>query len=268
MKQISINSIDIPVWDVKYDNLIQYCKFSLLTLTDLNVRIFSNMNTANIYWVDWKISDPYHSAIFPILIDTFPPSSTWLSEDFRDENYRLSEDLLTDWDSCKLLNLSDAQVCNDLLVRQYNNWTNFHPTNTADYSQSNTFKQYYYREFKSSGHSYYNGLFKIGGLITEDDLLNNKVEILISLDGINWYNCNKEWNGRVLSNGSGCRINLDTYTLPFLEFTLSIFYTNEQTGSSKIHDQTLLPGYGLYLKIIYDTTFTGNIDFIYLTNWV
>ena len=116
--------------------------------------------------------------------------------------------------------------------------------------------------------NYYNGLFKIGGLITEDDLTNNRVEILISLDGVNWYTCNKEWDGRVLSNNSGCRINLDSYSLPFLEFTLSVFYTNEQTGSNKIHDQTLSPGYGLYLKVIYDTTFTGNIDFIYLTNWI
>jgi hypothetical protein len=48
-----------------------------------------------------------------------------------------------------------------------------------------------------------NGIFQINGNILESDLLSELIKIEISLDGTTWFNCNTDYLGGVLTNGSG-----------------------------------------------------------------
>ena len=268
-KDTYISGSDIPDWTPLYCHEILNTKVTKFELKEEYIRVISQLAQPKISLIDWEILPEQEGNVFPILIDTFPKTSTWLNEDFRDEFYRLNQDLTHPWDSKSTLGQTDLQIVNDTLVRQYHNWTQYNPSvNVADYSNANSEEQYYFREFKSSKRNYYNGLFKINGTLTEQNLIDEDVKILISLDGVSWYNCNKEWNGLTLSDGDACRINLDTHILPELEFTLSVFYTNENTGSQRIHDNTQVGGYGLYLKIIYTSKFNGYIDYVRLVNWI
>ena len=99
--------------------------------------------------------------------------------------------------------------------------------------------------------------------ITELDISNKNVIILISLDGIDWFDLGGDYLGGVLNNGDYCRINSDVNTLSInnrIEFTFGTGkYTSETSGN----------GWGIYFKIIFKSTvktkYVGSLDLI---NWI
>ena len=219
-------------------------------------------------WTDWITGPLVTGSKFPMLIDTLLPISTDLAEEFVDENFRLLPDLSDYRDPTTLLNDDELQVYDNILVRKLTkDYTIYNPVNTANYTE-NYNDQYYYREFKSSQTHYYNGTFRLGGILSEDLILNKKIIIDISLDGINWFNCNTDYMGNPnLQNGDGCRVNRDSILLPDLQFTLGYHYVNENTGTAKLHQLTSVPYYGLFVRICFTSAFDKQLNYIRIVDW-
>lgn len=214
-------STNYNVSNVYYDAPIQISQSDYRTISQ-NAYLYART-------IDWVENDLQQSDPVGILIDTFPSISTDLVETFDDENRRLTSSLQYR-DPAILLQQNELMTINGELRRQYGDWTQFIPTNTAVYTSS-VITQDYYRSFRKDGTSYSHGIFEIIGL-TDSELASNLVNIDISLNGIDWFSLNQEYMGGTLFNGDGCRVELDTYTSPQFKFTLGTGgYTSSTTGS-------------------------------------
>lgn len=206
---------------------------------------------------DWENGN-YISTTFRGLVSTYSDNSTRVYEDFVSETNRLKNSDFTIFD--KTLSLggnTELQVYNSKLVYPQLDFSEFY--NNYNYSGL-TGTRSYIRKFWHTNYSHSNGIFQINGNILESDLLSELIKIEISLDGTTWFNCNTDYLGGVLTNGSGCRINSDTNTLNInnkIEFTLGL---NKFTNSSS--------NWGIYIKITFkDTDKSKYIDILQITNW-
>ena len=217
-------------------------------ITDANIR-------ARV--VDWTNGPWVNSTDKNLLVDTFGITATDINEPFDDESKRRTSSFGT-WSSTTLLAPNELQVIGGSLRRQYNDWTIYTPTNTADYTSS-TANQFYYRGFRHFGVSHSNGLFNITG-VTENDITNDDILIEISLNGTDWYNCNEEYVGGALSDGDGCRIFADTVQMPSLHFTLGTGgFTSATTGPD---------GWGIYMRLSMPDGSSVICNSIEITDWV
>lgn len=203
---------------------------------------------------DW-VKGNFISSNIRALICTLTDTSTRVYEDFNSETFRLKSDF-TSFNSQELQN-NDLQVFNSKLVYPQLDFSEFY--NNPDY-RSKTGTRTFIRKFYHFNISHSNGLFQLSSNITEADLLSEKVKIEISLDSINWFNCNKDYQGGVLVNGSNCRINSDTNSLNInnkMEFTLGL---NKFTNLSS--------NWGIFMKItILEEAKDKYIESIQITNW-
>jgi hypothetical protein len=233
----NLSSGSLTSWTSKYDN-VNASHASTQTITQTNYRFIGTDANVQARTVDWTNGSWVPSPDDAILIDTYTSSSDDVFEDFNDEIERRTS-IYSAWTSTSLLGSNALMVQGGLLKRQEGNWTTYSPTNTANYT-GNTNNQFYYRGFRDNGISHTNGIFTLTGP-SETDLTNDDILIEISLDNVDWYNCNEEYTGGVLNDGDGCRINSDTITMPSLSFTL---------GAGKFTDSGSGPdGWGIYIRI-------------------
>lgn len=204
---------------------------------------------------DWTIGT-YKSFYLDALVNTFTDSSTRIYESFVSETNRLKTDLSI-FNSIDILDTDELQVYNSRLVYPQLDFSNYY--GNPDYSVLSGDKTYI-RKFWHTGVSHSNGLFQINSNITENDLFSGDIKIEISLDGVSWYDCSKDYVGGILVNNSGCRINSDTNSLNInnkIEFTLGL---NKFTNSSS--------NWGIYFKItIKEIAKNKYVDILQITNW-
>lgn len=213
-----------------------------------NILIKSRVN-------DWS-SGNWESVTKRALIDTYVDSSTRIYEDFVSETNRLRVQNLLTFDSLTSVEDGELQVTNSRLVYPQLDFSEFN--GNPSYSDKSG-ERAYIRKFWHTGTSHSNGVFQIISNITESDLSNDNIKILISLDSINWYSLNSEYFGGVLNNNDGCRINVDTNNLNNnkLEFTLGL---NKFTASES--------SWGIYVKVIFSETAKDKyIDSLQIINW-
>jgi hypothetical protein len=205
------------------------------------------------------------------LIDTFQDASDRNSEMFRTETNathpRLESDLSTPWDNTSSLGTVDSgnglQVLGDRLVYPQYNFGSYDPQAPSQPSYTGySGDRYYYRAFETNGANVSNGVIQFSDHnLTEADLAN--IEFEISIDsGATWYTLGSQYIGGVLSDGSGCRVDVLEYGLGTgttnpnaLKFTLG-------TGGSATY---------VFLKITFTSTasdkYIGGIDFVE-GNWI
>lgn len=189
------------------------------------------------------------------LIDTYTDSSTRIYESFISETNRLDNNFNI-FNSELILGDYDLQVFNSKLIYPQTDYTLYENPDYSNYINDRN----YIRKFWHSNISHTNGIFQIVSNISETDLINENIIIEISLDSINWYNCAKDYEGGLLINNSGCRINSDINNLNVnnkIEFTL---------GLDKYTDET--SNWGIYFKItIKETVKYKFIDSLQIINW-
>ena len=251
MSTYNYNFLDLGITDFDYNNDINIIKvYNILSNRFYNgtLNIKGRVN-------DWVVG-VYKSFYLDALINTFTDSSTRIYESFVSETNRLKHDLSA-FNSMNILDVSDLQVYNSRLVYPQLDFSNYY--GNPDYSIL-TGDRVYIRKFWHTGVSHSNGIFQINSNITENDLSSGNVKIEISLDGISWYDCSKDYVGGVLLNNSGCRINSDTNSLNInnkIEFTL---------GLNKFTD--LSSNWGIYFKItIKEIAKNKYVDILQITNW-
>lgn len=212
----------------------------------------------NIY--DWGLLATIETPNYPYIIDTLVDDSTRNKECFITETYRLNSSLTT-WDSTENINIYDGgnglQVLSNRLVYPKTDFTQFNTFVTEpDYSIS-TGVRYYYRKFETDGRYVSNGIIEFSDYnITESDIIYNRIGFEISVDnGASWFTLNKSYEGNILQNNSGCRIDNTDYSI----------------GSGLINNNALrfTLGYGgsstnIHLKIKYThasvNKYIGNIE--------
>lgn len=226
--------------------------------------------TATVY--DWTSIASVNSSTYNYLFDTFQDASDRNSEMFRTETNathpRLESDLSTPWDNTAKLPTVDGgtglQILADRLVYpQYD----FQPLNPNSGSTQPNYTglsgdRFYFRDFETNGSNVSNGVIQFSDHnLTEADLAN--IEFEISIDsGATWYTLASQYIGGVLSDGSGCRVDVLEYGLGTgtvnsnaLKFTLG-------TGGSATY---------VFLKITFTSAasdkYIGGIDFIE-GNWI
>lgn len=258
---ISSATSGLTGWTSAWDN--QNVSFSASKVINRSsFRYIGAAGNISARWVDWSTGSYVSSTNQSVCIDTYTSSSTDINEDFRDEVKRLTSSWEA-WNSQTTLSTTDLMIQSDVLKRQTGNWTTYRPglTNNGDYSAANTNTQYYYRGFRHANTSHTNGKFNLSG-VTQANLDNEDIVIWISLDGTSWFKCNDEYLGGTLSNGAGCRINVDSMPLPTLEFTLgSGLATSASTGPS------VNSYWGIYCKIEMKNGSSVQLDTIRITNW-
>ena len=261
---LEIEGFELMDWNDNYNN-----KNASYLKDDWEITVnnyFTKTNTASISarTVDWINGNWIESVNENIIVDTYLDSSDRIYEDFTGEENRLKSDLITHWDSTESLLTVDGgnglQVGDgSFLFYPSIDYAVYNPmkNNQPSYSTA-TGDRFYFRRMWHNNVSHSNGLFHILG-VTENNISNNEIIIEISLDGVNWYNCNEDYAGGSLSNGNGCRINSGTKIMPNLEFTLGTGgFTDVSTGG----------GWGIYIKIKIKETSSVRLDLIEITNWV
>jgi hypothetical protein len=231
----------------------------------------SNTIIASVY--DWGLSDTATSSGYNYLIDTLVDGSDRNSEMFRSETTvgypRLQSDLTTSWDSTISLLSQDSgnglQLLGDRLVYPKYNFTAYNPNMSSqpNYIAASGDK-YYYRRFDTNGANVSNGIIVFSDHnLVESDLSGGTIRFDISIDnGSSWFSLNSQYIGGVLSNGSGCRIDVT-------EFGLGVGTTN----NSALRFSLGLGGTStfIYLRIIYNSSainkYIGGID-ITDANWI
>lgn len=207
------------------------------SITRDNFRYIGSSANISSYPIDWTNGNTVNSPNKTILIDTWDIDSTLTDEEFVDEDKRLQSDLSTPWDSTQALGVSDLMVVNDVLRRQYGNWTSYLPTNTVDYSATNTNDQYYYRKFtNTSGGTKQSGIFYIQGISEAE--LGSDVFIWISKDGSAWLDCTQDMIVATPGDGDGCRVESVSYSLPYLKFS---FGFDSVANNGEIYVRVMMP---------------------------
>lgn len=255
---IDLGPSDLDSWANNYDiNDLTYTQN--YTISNNNYRAISTAAQVHVRTIDWVPNPIVSSQSTGILIDTFPNASSDIEEYFDDEARRIDSSF-NQWDSTKLLEQDELMVVNGELRRQYGDWRNFIPSNTAIYDSSDV-TQYYYRGFRHNGVSHSNGTFEIQG-VTEDDLSTSRVVIDISLDGSSWFRLNTEYFGGTLYDSGGCRVNLSQSTAPYFDFTLGTGgYTDDTTGLA-INNY-----WGLFFRLQMSNTSNVKIQSIKIIDW-
>jgi hypothetical protein len=280
LSTLSLSSGNLTSWSNVWSNTnATYSNSSWAVNSSL---FFTRTTTANItaQTIDWgawgEVADASPNA--SIIIDTYTDNSTRVLEDFRGETERLQSDLATSWDNTASLATQDGgtglQVGEGtyLFYPGHSNMSPAFPTANGDYGDyapnavsqpdysSLTGTRYFYRGMWHTSTAHSNGLFNITG-VTEANISADAVIIEISLDGTNWFNCNEEYMGGVLSDGQGCRINSDTQNMTLngnLQFTL---------GTGGATSLSTGPGWGIWLRISMPDTSTVQMNKIEITDW-
>ena len=264
LSTLEIEGFELTDWTDIYNN--QNASYSKDDWAITRNNYFVKTTTANVNarTIDWVNGSWIGSSNENIIVDTYIDDSNRIYEDFTGETNRLESDLSTRWDST--LSLLTANGGNGLQVSDGSflfypsiDYTVYNPmkSNQPSYSTA-TGDRFYYRRMWHNNISHSNGLFHILG-VTENNINNDEIVLEISLDGVNWYNCNEDYAGGSLSDGDGCRINSGTKIMPNLEFTLGTGgFTDVSTGG----------GWGVYIKIKIPATSSVKMDLIEITNWV
>lgn len=251
MSTYSFNVSDLNITDYKYNSNINIIK----TYNILSNKFYNGTLTIKGRINDWVVGT-YKSFNLNALVNTYTDSSTRIYESFVSETNRLKQNLNV-FNSMNILDTDELQVYNSKLVYPQLDFSEYY--GNPDYSVLDGDKTYI-RKFWHSGVSHSNGLFQITSNIIESDLSSGNVKIEISLDGIDWYDCSKDYTGGILVNNSGCRINSDTNSLNInnkMEFTLGL---NKFTSLSS--------NWGIYCKItIAENAKSKYIDILQITNW-
>jgi len=209
-------------WNTKYNsNNVSYLKNDW-TINKVNNTSWNHTTnsindikiTANLY--DWGLVMSKDSPTYPYIIDTLVDDSNRSNEKFISETKRL-DSTLSAWDSTQSLITYDGgtglQVLANRLVYPKNNFTLYNNfISEPDYSLC-VGVRYYYRLFSTDGRSISNGIIEFSDYnITESDITNNRVGVDISIDkGATWFSLNKLYDGSVITNGKGCRIDNNDY---------------------------------------------------------
>lgn len=203
-----------------------------------------------------------------VLVDTYTDNSTRILEDFRSETNRLTSDYAA-WDSTKDLRSYDGsnglQVAGSRLIYPKDNYMSYAPdTNKQpDYSGC-TGERTYIRRFWHQNVSHSNGILRFSDHnLTEAKFAQGDFRIELSLDGTEWYTLGAEYDGGILTDGDGCRINTGQYNLDVnnqISFSL---------GLNKFTDEA--SDWGIYLRITFADSAAGKnlyMGSIELTDWV
>ena len=273
LTQLNLQGPDLTGWTKQFDDINDSYNKTDWAITQTN--FFQQTTTAKVQtrYIDWS-AGPWidSSPLKNILIDTYTDNSLSVFTDFRNESRRYQSDLTTLWDSSQDLSLIDSntglQLKNSQLIYPQEDFSIYDPNSSQqpNYSTLLGFRNYI-SYFFHTGTSHSNGRFQLlNHNLTETILTNQDVIIEISLDGTEWYLLNELYLGGSLSNGSGCRINKDSYNLDLnnqIEFTL---------GTGKFTDATTGPtGWGIWYKITYKDTSVGKNIFLgsfEIVNWI
>jgi hypothetical protein len=264
---LNLNGANLSGWSIAYNNTHAYYNSNNYAIATTN---FFNKGDLKVQarWNDW-VSGAYQvSETIKALISTYINNGTRIYEDFRNESQRYLSNYDSLWNSTIRLQDIDAgsglQVIDSKLIYPQENYTMYNPdtVNQPNYvglSGIRDFKGRFYKE----GVSYSNGVFKFGNHnITELKLSAKDIDILISLDKVNWYSATSDYLGGELLNSSGCRVESDVYNMSNnqIKFTL---------GTGKFTN--LSSEWGIYYKIMYKDTASGKgttIDSIEIMDWV
>lgn len=232
---LNISGIQINNWTNYYNsNLNLYYNNTTWNINSSRFYTLTNNANINANSIDWYNNTNITSNITRLTIDTINDTSDRNTEDFANEIFRLSSSLNV-WDSSQSLNVHDngegLQCYNSRLYYpniMYYTIYNPNPLTQPDYSNSTGSKSYY-RKFIGSGFSS-NGiiLFSDHNLLESDvnQGINSNILIQISIDsGLTWFSVNDEFLTIPISDGEGCRTNLDIYNIDLnsrLQFTFGI----------------------------------------------
>ena len=207
---------------------------------------------------------------------TYTDNATDNYEDFTSESCRVTSSFGA-WDSSQNVLSYDGGngliVCHGTELRyQARNFSSCTPPG-PNYVEFNIpdGRRYYYRCFRHDNWSHSNGLFRFTGTNIDNENLFGPNPAMymtwgieISLDGVNWYDCTRDYAGGYLNDGDGCRINPDSHPLPECEFTLGPGgHTDASTGC----------GWGIWVRVWMERTSGAYgseiiLDSIELVNWV
>lgn len=263
MPTLNLQGSNLSGWNEKYNNVNASYQNSLWQITSTNFFVRTTSAKVRARTIDWVSGAWVYSTGTSLIIDTYVDDSTRIYEDFTGESKRLESDYNTVWDSTLSLLTADGgyglQVGEgSYLMYPKINYSIYDPNMSSQFNYSTaTGTRYYYRKMWHTGISHSNGLFNILG-VTESDITNDNVVIEVSLNGVDWYNCNEDYVGGPMSDGSGCRINVDSQTMPNMEFTL---------GTGNFTDATTGGGWGIFIRISMPATSNVQMDKIEIVNW-
>ena len=245
-------------WTSSYDNTnASYSDTE--SIDTVNYRAIGNYNIGA-RPIDWTSGSEVFSSTSEILIDTYASSSDDDNEDFRDEANRRTE-AWGAWDSTTALTSSDLMVQNDKLMVQQGDWTSYGPANSVDYTSSGAATQCFFRGFRDDGIAHSNMIIRMSG-ISEAQFTALDVVLEVSLDGINWLDCNSDWigTGGTLSDGEPVRINKATYNLdggnPGIQITLG----SGPGGTTLV--STGPDGWGVYVRLCMPSTSNVQLEYM------
>ena len=262
---LSVQGASLTGWTNAFDNT--GASYTNATWTLANPNYFNKGDIGiQARWVDWVNGAWQPSLTEEQVISTYVDNSTRIFEDFRTESRRLLANYSTAWDSNESLDTADGgvglQAENSLLVYPQDDYSTFKPNeidqpNYTALDGDRVWRSHFY--FTNVSKS--NGIFRFADHnITETDITTKEVEILISLDKVNWFTLGDDYGGGYLADGDGCRINPGEYNMSNnrLRFTL---------GTSTFTDAS--SDWGIWFQIKYKSTskdkFLGSFELI---DWV
>lgn len=265
LPQLNLSGNNLTGWTNVYSNTGASYNNSGWAITASN---FYNLGSVKVQgrWLDWITNAYQDSLTVSVAISTYVNNATRIFEDFRNETRRLKDDFTTVWNSAESLTVADTgdglQALNSQLVYPQIDFTTYNPDmgtqpNYAGLSGDKVWKS----RFFFTGVNKSNGIFRFSSHnITEGDITSKDVDILISIDKVNWFTLSEDYPGGSLSDGQGCRINPGDYNMGNnqLRFTL---------GTGKFTDAS--SEWGIYFKIIYKEAASAKfIDSFEITDWV
>jgi len=186
--------------------------------------------------LDWIYSNYQNSNNISISIDTLANNQTRIYEDFNNEILRLKDDYITSWDSTEDLHINNGlQQSLSLLKYPLLNYKIYEPglLTNFDYSDITGIKTYKRRMYHPTK-TFSNGVITLTGNNLNETILGSDLKIYWSLDKISFYILYIDYQGGVLNNNDGSRINKDVKNLnnstKQIEFTMG-----ENKYSSEIY---------------------------------
>ena len=246
--------------DNRFDNVFSILNYTFSVNVQNQFKKIQNDKNFNIKELGWSVTNNFFTIPFNLMIDTYVSTSNRIIEDFRNENFRLKNSDLSPFNSdLSIEALNELQVMNSKLIYPSEDFIGF-LLNTFDYSGC-VGDRFFVRKFWHDGVNHSNGIFRFeNSNITENDILEGKIDILISLDGNNWFSACNDFITSPLNNGDGCRINTETYSLDNsekkIQFTIGFESTNADSD------------WGIFVKIQYSEGVNLEIGKIILEDWV
>jgi hypothetical protein len=266
LSAVSVSANNLTSWTNIWNNT--NASYNKTDWTFLTANTYSKVVDANVSAIsyDWTSVETINSANRTIIINSLASTATRIKTTFFDETYRLNSSL-TAWDSTLSLLSYDSgnglQVENGYLKYPTQDLSSYYPNNPnqPNYSTA-TGDRLYYTVFWKEDYTNVNGVLKLLGNITQTNLDNTNVEIWISLDGTNWFDCNTVYNfDDDLQDGDGCRVDRLEYALNInnkLRFTLANLGTSETTGVTTANSSV---GWGIFVKVVIKSGYSS----LYLT---